>query len=379
MTDIPATQITPPEGTSTDGIAFVVDLATGDTTPMSEVSLASVGLKERDDLQRWIAKHPEVVGPDLLLITSEFDRWETKGHRVADRLDLLFVDSHGSLLVAELKRDKATDTVELQALKYAAYCSQLALDEIAEEYGRFHDVDPEEARAALFDHAPSLEELGPGRVRVRLVAGEFGPAVTSVVLWLRDYEVDIGCVEVKARRADSGHVIISSREIIPLPQAEDYLVRRRRKEQQEEQVRQEAAAYTWEIYEQRYPPERVAVARELFSRIEKYAGERELPWQPALRSYYMGFQRPGKYYVAVVELRSEKPIHFAVKLPDDPVRLGLSDPYPELQSAWDAHNRQWHWEVPSPNQVPDVARALDLSVPFQPVTGPMPPPNAVEA
>ncbi len=42
---------------------------------------------------------------------------------------------------------------------------------------------------------------------------------------------------------------ISSRQIIPLPQAEDYLVRRRRKEQQEEQVRQETVEYTWEDYE----------------------------------------------------------------------------------------------------------------------------------
>ena len=82
-------------------------------------SLASAGLKERDDLQRWIAQHPEIIGDGLLLVTSEFDRWEIKQQKVADRLDLLFVGNQGSPLVAELKRDKATDTVELQALKYA--------------------------------------------------------------------------------------------------------------------------------------------------------------------------------------------------------------------------------------------------------------------
>src|SRR5262245_55731076 len=108
---------------------------------MEEVSLASVGLRERDDLQRWIAEHPEVIGADLLLVTSEFDRWELKDQKVADRLDLLFIDSDGSPLVAELKRDKASDAVELQALKYAAYCSQLTLDDLAEEYARFHSAD----------------------------------------------------------------------------------------------------------------------------------------------------------------------------------------------------------------------------------------------
>ena len=51
--------------------------------------------------------------------------------------------------VAELKRDKAADTTELQALKYAAYCSQLTLEELIEEYGRFHEVDSDEARSVL--------------------------------------------------------------------------------------------------------------------------------------------------------------------------------------------------------------------------------------
>jgi hypothetical protein len=360
--------------------AFVVDLGTGETTPMEETTLAAVGLKEREDLQRWIAEHPNVIGDDLLLVTSEFDRWELKEHKVADRLDLLFIDSNGSPLVAELKRDKASDTVELQALKYAAYCSQLVLDDVAEEYARFHEVEVDEARARLVDHAPSLEEHGLGRVRIRVVAGDFGPAVTSVVLWLRDYDLDIGCVEIKARRADTGHIVISSRQVIPLPQAEDYLVRRRRKEQQEEQVRQETVEYTWEIYEQRYPKAQLEVARELFTRVEQYGTQRDLPWSwvPALRSYYLGFMRPGGYYVAVIELRSEKPVRFAVKMPDDPARLGLANPYSELSSSWDANNRQWTWAVPSLSEVPDVATVLDISIKHQPLRGPMLPPEDAE-
>jgi RecB family endonuclease NucS len=51
-----------------------------------------------------VIEHPRVVGHDLLLVTTEFDRWETRTQRVADRLDVLFVDEDGSPLVAELKR-----------------------------------------------------------------------------------------------------------------------------------------------------------------------------------------------------------------------------------------------------------------------------------
>jgi hypothetical protein len=77
----------PTNGSSVEGVAFVVDLQTGDTTTMEEVSLASVGLKEREDLQRWIAKHPGVVGDGLILITSEFDRWEVKEQSGSRHID----------------------------------------------------------------------------------------------------------------------------------------------------------------------------------------------------------------------------------------------------------------------------------------------------
>ncbi len=60
---------------------FLIDVDTGDADPMTEITLASVGLKEKADLQRWMTQYPEIVGPDLLLITTEFNQWE-----IPDRL-----------------------------------------------------------------------------------------------------------------------------------------------------------------------------------------------------------------------------------------------------------------------------------------------------
>jgi hypothetical protein len=234
MSKHPANRLRKEAGGS-DEVAFLVDLQTGKAAPLGDITLASVGLRERGDLQRWISEQPEIVGPGLLLVTTEFDQWEIRDQKVPDRLDVLFVDTSGSPVVAELKRDKAADTTELQALKYAAYCSQLTVDELVEEYSRFHKLDIEEARVALLDHAPSLAEGELHTVRIRLVAGSFGPAVTSVVLWLRDHGIDIGCVEVTARQVSADAAVLSSRSVIPLPEAEDYLVRRRRKEQKEEE------------------------------------------------------------------------------------------------------------------------------------------------
>src|SRR5829696_6592612 len=172
-------------------VAF--SLVDGNVEQLAEVTLEEIGLKERQDLQRWIEGYPEIVGPDLLVVTTEFDRWELGSDRVRDRLDVLFLDSAGSLVVAELKRGEAPDTVDLQALKYAAYCSQLTVEDIMGDYARHHGVSADGASEAVLEHAPSLAESGLGPVKVRLVAEAFKPSVTSMVLWLRDYELDIGC------------------------------------------------------------------------------------------------------------------------------------------------------------------------------------------
>ena len=202
---------------------------------MPKVNLSDVGIKERADLQRWVEAYPEMVERNLLLITTEFDQWQIRDRKVSDRLDVLFLDSAGQLLVAELKRDEAHDTTELQALKYAAYCSQLTIPDIVEQYSRYQDVSAEIARETIIDHAPALADRELGPVRVRIVAGSFGPSVTHVVLWLHDLGLDIGCIQVSARRYGEQSAVLTSRQILPPPAAEDYLVRRRRREAEEEE------------------------------------------------------------------------------------------------------------------------------------------------
>lgn len=217
-----------------DEFALSIDLETREASQLAEVELADIGIKERADLQRWAEDHSEMVGPDLLLVTTEFDQWELKQQKVADRLDVLFLDSDGHPLVAELKRGEAADTTELQALKYAAYCSTLTADDLIEEYARYRQVSQEDARERLVEHAPALAEGEPGAVRIRLLAGRFGPAVTSVVLWLIEFGMDIGCIEIRIRKVSDAKAVLVARQILPPPEAKDFLVRRRRREEAEE-------------------------------------------------------------------------------------------------------------------------------------------------
>lgn len=218
------------------GDETVFHVTGGQIVQVPATTLQKIGFKERADLQRWIEEYPEIVDRDLLVVTTEFNQWELRAQRVEDRLDVLFLDSYGSPVVAELKRGEAPDTVDLQALKYAAYCSQLTVEDLVEAYARYYKLAKEEAQAEVLDHAPSLKnnELRP--VKVRLVAEAFGPSVTTMVLWLRDVGLDIGCVEISPRSLPNGGHVVTARQLLPLPAAEDYLVKRRRKEKAEEEL-----------------------------------------------------------------------------------------------------------------------------------------------
>jgi hypothetical protein len=150
-------------------------------TPAALITLAEAGLRERDDLQEWVLAHPEILGPGVLIVTFEFDRWLSgPGDRERDRLDVLGLDPDGRFVVAELKRDKAPDTVEMQAVKYAAMASRFTEDTLVSQHARFLSrggavVGEETARQRLVEHAGELDPLTLRRPRIVLVAARSRP------------------------------------------------------------------------------------------------------------------------------------------------------------------------------------------------------------
>jgi hypothetical protein len=233
-----------------DEASYLVDLESKQVVAVGEIDLQTVGLKEREDLQQWVSEHTEIIEPNLILVTTEFDKWAVRDRPVADRLDVLCLSIDGCPVLAELKRGDAPDTVEMQALKYAAYCSQLTPEDLFEEYARYHDASFEEAQEKLTDFAPSLgePEASLGRIRIWLLASSFDVSVTSAVLFLRDYKLGIGCIELVAKNVPvarpkgkpnhPGYAMVSARQIIPLPEVEDYMARRRRREQELEKKKE---------------------------------------------------------------------------------------------------------------------------------------------
>lgn len=196
---------------------------------MKTSTLEAAGLKERQHLQEWVLANPEILGEDVLIVTSEFDQWFSKEGRDPDRLDVLGLGQDGRLVVAELKRDMTPDLVSVQAINYASRASRFTPDMLADAFLSFHRGRPdavgtsEDALALLQVHAPTLSADTLRNPRIVIVAGDFTPKVTSAAVWLSERGIDISLTRVQAYAMDEGHVITVS-QVWPVPQAEDFVV-----------------------------------------------------------------------------------------------------------------------------------------------------------
>ncbi len=208
---------------------YLVDPMSKKLTAVRAVSFAEIGVKERADLEAWVLDNPQVLGEELLVITSEFDRFD----KSARRLDVLALDKDGMLVVVELKLDLSRSYADQQAIRYAALCSTMTMADLVQVRADYHGTTEEDAATDIrgFLGCDDLPELGD-RPRIILAAGFLDDVeLTSTVLWLRNFGVDITCVELTPYRLEQdGKLILVPRTIIPIPEARDYLVRVERKE-----------------------------------------------------------------------------------------------------------------------------------------------------
>ncbi|GAA1869631.1 endonuclease NucS domain-containing protein [Asanoa iriomotensis] len=207
---------------------FTVDGVT--SALATSVTMASEELQERKHLQQWIIDHPEVLGLDIKVVTMEYDKWVTAGGAKAlDRLDVLAVDRGGRLVVVELKRDRAEAAVTMQAINYAAMASRFSLDNLADAHAAFlgSEISRQEALQQLVDWADTINDDTLAPPRIVLVAGDFGPSITNTALFLHSQGLDIRLIKYQLYRLASGHLVCTTSQLIPVPNAEDYMVRPR--------------------------------------------------------------------------------------------------------------------------------------------------------
>lgn len=223
---------------------FEVEKGSSQVAEIEPTSFPALKLWERQDLEAWVMSAPELAGDNFTVVTSEFDRFD----KTSERLDILGIvqtePGRGRLVVVELKRDGSSTTVDLQAIKYAAYVAAVQFAGVVDMYARHHGVSEDEARATLLDQLGGSEEEPPSidnTPRIVLVAGEFRAEVTTTVLWLiENFEMDISCVRLQPF-ALGERILVHSERIIPLPVAEQYRLGVQRKRRQAEHDQEQKA------------------------------------------------------------------------------------------------------------------------------------------
>jgi hypothetical protein len=111
---------------------FEVDNDTKRVVEIKPTTFPELGLWERRDLEAWVTTAPDLAGGEFTVVTSEYDRFD----RTNERLDVLGIvltePGHARLVVVELKRDGTSTTVDLQAIKYAAYVAAAQFSDVVE-------------------------------------------------------------------------------------------------------------------------------------------------------------------------------------------------------------------------------------------------------
>jgi hypothetical protein len=218
-----------------DEVLFTV---VGDQAKLATtVKIEALGMTEPYHLEKWVTTYPQALGFDVLIVASQYDRWiSPSGVEARDRLDLLGLGADGRLVVAELKRGKAPDTVELQAVKYAAMSSRFSMDQLASLHSEFLvrtedlKLTSEEAAEKLQAHAADVELsaetfLSP---RIVLLAESFPETVTTSVVWLAEQGVDITLRRYQAYQTAGGETILTVSQVYPLADVASFLVGPRR-------------------------------------------------------------------------------------------------------------------------------------------------------
>lgn len=115
-------------------------------------------------------------------------------------------------------------------MKYASYCSSLSKENIRKIYQEYLDQNSsgtkaEESLSDFFDGA-DYEGLTLNKgitQRIILIAAKFRKEVTSTVLWLMNFKVRLQCFRATPYSMGD-QLFLNVEQIIPTPDAEDYMI-----------------------------------------------------------------------------------------------------------------------------------------------------------
>jgi len=204
---------------------------------LTPVSLERAGVREVQDLQKWILAKPEVLGEPLLVLDDQFSKFE--GAR--DRPDILCLDREGHIVVVELKRTDTADYADLQSLRYAAMLRSLTLDDAARIFSRSRrgkemEMSESDAKSQLSEFMEGEDgEVAPNELlsepRIIIASSGFSKQVLTTVDYLRAHEIDVTCISLSAYSTGDDEFILVPDVVIPIREIEELTIKIRRKEE----------------------------------------------------------------------------------------------------------------------------------------------------
>lgn len=176
-----------------DILMFAVGELDANCLPMRSTRLAELGILEPTHLERWIVDHPEVLGDQVKVVATQYDKWSShSGDLARERLDILGLDSSGQLVVVELKRG-SDSRIHLQAITYAALVAGFSKSTLAEAHAEYVNrtapelISAAEARERLEQHVDGAWDDDTLTVpKIILLAEDFTAQTYTTVAWLSD-------------------------------------------------------------------------------------------------------------------------------------------------------------------------------------------------
>jgi hypothetical protein len=176
------------------------EIAENSLRPIADVALPENHLET--DLEGWIAADSQIIGHRILMIDRQRD---IPG---VGRLDLLGIDSEGTLIIIELKRDRTPREAVAQALDYASWIDSANETEIIAYATEYLKRPLEEAFRDYFQD--EMPELSCQRHRITLVAPRLDASAERIITYLSErHRVDINAVFFQYARLSDGREVMA--------------------------------------------------------------------------------------------------------------------------------------------------------------------------
>lgn len=208
------------------------------SVPARRSSLQAEGFWETTHLERWVVDHPEILGENVLIVTTQYDKWSSEsGTNARERLDILALDSSGQLIVVELKRG-SDPRVHLQALTYAALVSTFTKESLAQAHAAYlnatsvvdNRIDHASALSFLNDHVADDWDVDLlTQPKIILIAEDFPAQVLTTVSWITGIaagklEIELHVVNLFVLDSQPGQTCAVFQRLFPVEDLEPSLL-----------------------------------------------------------------------------------------------------------------------------------------------------------